>query len=112
LAKEGLVNNAQQMDEFCKEKGFAKWFETSAKENINIDTSTRFLISEVIIEISLSFSFLTFSLKIMKHTEQLQPRALGERRVGALVVHDKPMEKGSGGRKCCGGGNDSDDRKN
>jgi len=48
----------------------------------------------------------------MKHTEQLQPRALGERRVGALVVHDKPMEKGSGGRKCCGGGNDSDDRKN
>jgi len=57
LAKEGLVNNALQMDEFCREKGFAKWFETSAKENINIDTSTRFLISEVIIGISLLFLF-------------------------------------------------------
>ena len=48
--KEGLVNNAQQMDEFCKEKGFAKWFETSAKENINIETSSKFLISEVMKE--------------------------------------------------------------
>jgi Ras-related protein Rab-32 len=57
LAKEGLVNNALQMDEFCREKGFAKWFETSAKENINIDTSTRFLISEVIIKISLLLLF-------------------------------------------------------
>jgi Ras-related protein Rab-32 len=47
LVKEGLVNNAQQMDDFCKEKGFAKWFETSAKENINIEASSRFLISEV-----------------------------------------------------------------
>jgi Ras-related protein Rab-32 len=36
------------MDDFCKEKGFAKWFETSAKENINIEASSRFLISEVI----------------------------------------------------------------
>jgi Ras-related protein Rab-32 len=35
------------MDEFCREKGFDKWFETSAKENINIDTSIRFLINEV-----------------------------------------------------------------
>ena len=45
--KEGLVNNAQQMDEFCKEKGFAKWFETSAKENINIEESCQCLIREV-----------------------------------------------------------------
>ncbi len=62
MVKEGLVNNAQQMDDFCREKGFAKWFETSAKENINIDTSTRFLISEVIIEICFYFKlkFLIF----------------------------------------------------
>jgi Ras-related protein Rab-32 len=37
------------MDEYCRDKGFAKWFETSAKENINIEASTRFLITEVII---------------------------------------------------------------
>jgi len=49
----------------------------------------------------------------MKHTEQLQPRASGERRSGTLVVHDKLPEKASGGRKCCGGGgSNSDDRKN
>ena len=47
LAKEGLVNNSQQMDEFCQEKGFIQWFETSAKENINIEASAKFLIGEV-----------------------------------------------------------------
>jgi len=57
LTKEGSAINAQEMDEFCREKGFAKWFETSAKENINTDTSIRFLVSEVIIEISLLFLF-------------------------------------------------------
>jgi Ras-related protein Rab-32 len=57
LAKEGLVNNAQQMDDFCKEKGFAKWFETSTKENINIEAPFQFLISEV-----KSFSCVIFNL--------------------------------------------------
>jgi Ras-related protein Rab-32 len=45
------------MDDFCKEKGFAKWFETSAKENINIEASSRFLVSEV-----KSFSYVSFNL--------------------------------------------------
>jgi Ras-related protein Rab-32 len=62
MAKEGLVNNAQQMDEFCRDKGFAKWFETSAKENINIDQSTRYLISEVIVIISFYCNFMFFIL--------------------------------------------------
>ncbi|KAK3088250.1 hypothetical protein FSP39_016595 [Pinctada imbricata] len=47
-AKEGLVNNANQMDEFCKEKGFVGWFETSAKENINIDDAARFLVNQIL----------------------------------------------------------------
>jgi hypothetical protein len=95
------------MDEFCREKGFAKWFETSAKENINIETSARFLNTEVTTEIQFYFYFkaLIF-LKIMKHTEQLQPRPQGgsQPRSGTLVVHDKPDPKASSGRKCCGGG--------
>ena len=45
--KEGLMNNASQIDEFCKERGFIGWFETSAKENINIDESARFLVTQV-----------------------------------------------------------------
>ncbi|XP_002733795.1 ras-related protein Rab-32-like [Saccoglossus kowalevskii] len=47
-AKEGLVNNASQMDDYCKEKGFIGWFETSAKENINIDEAARFLVTAIL----------------------------------------------------------------
>ncbi|XP_052827171.1 EF-hand calcium-binding domain-containing protein 4B isoform X2 [Octopus bimaculoides] len=46
--KEGLVNNTEQMDDFCKEKGFLSWFETSAKENINIDEAARFLVGQIL----------------------------------------------------------------
>jgi len=41
------------MDEYCRENGFIKWFETSAKENINIDTATQFLTNEVTVIIFL-----------------------------------------------------------
>ncbi|XP_070209567.1 ras-related protein Rab-32-like isoform X3 [Littorina saxatilis] len=47
-AKEGLVNNTSQMDDFCKEKGFIGWYETSAKENINIDEAARFLVTRIL----------------------------------------------------------------
>ncbi|GFS18151.1 Ras-related protein Rab-3 [Elysia marginata] len=47
-AKEGLVNNTTQMDEFCKDKGFIGWYETSAKENINIDEAARFLVTKIL----------------------------------------------------------------
>ncbi|CAC5394559.1 RAB32 [Mytilus coruscus] len=46
-AKEGPVNNVSQMDDFCKENGFVGWFETSAKENINIDEAARFLVTRL-----------------------------------------------------------------
>jgi hypothetical protein len=45
--KEGLVNNATKMDEYCKERGFTAWFETSAKENINIEDAARCLVTKV-----------------------------------------------------------------
>jgi len=45
--KEGLANHPSKMDEFCKEKGFDAWFETSAKENINIDEAARTLIRKI-----------------------------------------------------------------
>ena len=41
------MNNASQMEEFCRDKGFVTWFETSAKENINIDEAARCLVSKV-----------------------------------------------------------------
>ncbi|NXS63001.1 RAB32 protein, partial [Brachypteracias leptosomus] len=37
-----------QMDQFCKEGGFVGWFETSAKDNINIDEAARFLVENIL----------------------------------------------------------------
>ncbi|XP_078382997.1 ras-related protein Rab-38-like [Oculina patagonica] len=47
-AKEGLVNNASQMDEYCSDKGFISWFETSAKEDINISEAAKYLVSKIL----------------------------------------------------------------
>ncbi|KAF4528827.1 hypothetical protein B566_EDAN015027 [Ephemera danica] len=46
--KEGLVNTPARMDEYCKEHGFSGWYETSAKENINIDEAARFLVTKIL----------------------------------------------------------------
>lgn len=35
------------MDDYVKEHGFAGWFETSAKENINIEEAARALVNKV-----------------------------------------------------------------
>lgn len=48
LAKEGLVKNSKEMDDYCGEKGFVGWFETSAKENLNINQAAEFLVQKII----------------------------------------------------------------
>lgn len=35
------------MDEYCKENNFAGWYETSAKENVNIDEAAKALVNKV-----------------------------------------------------------------
>ncbi|XP_060627117.2 ras-related protein Rab-38 [Anolis sagrei] len=45
--KEVLVNNGIKMEQFCQENGFVGWFETSAKENINIDEASRCLVKHI-----------------------------------------------------------------
>ncbi|GAB5591474.1 rab32 [Umbelopsis nana] len=40
--------NAAEMDTFCKENGFIKWFETSAKDNTNIDDAARHLVTSIL----------------------------------------------------------------
>lgn len=44
------------MDDYVKEHGFAGWFETSAKENINIEEAARALVNKVIIYCYTAFS--------------------------------------------------------
>lgn len=36
-----------KMDEYCKQNGFAGWFESSAKDNVNIEESARALVTKV-----------------------------------------------------------------
>ncbi|GBP13325.1 Ras-related protein Rab-32 [Eumeta japonica] len=47
--KEGIVNSPTKMEEYCREKGFAGWFETSAKENINIEEAARSLVNKILL---------------------------------------------------------------
>ncbi|XP_013372131.1 PREDICTED: ras-related protein Rab-32 [Chinchilla lanigera] len=41
-------HSPSQMDQFCKDHGFSGWFETSAKDNINIDEAARFLVENIL----------------------------------------------------------------
>lgn len=61
------------MDEYCKEKGFAGWFETSAKDNINIDDAAKFLVGTVNTltnsSFKISFFALTFFVQILQNDQ-------------------------------------------
>ncbi|XP_056612393.1 ras-related protein Rab-38 [Triplophysa dalaica] len=43
-----LTNNGIRMEQFCQENGFVGCFETSAKENINIDEAAQCLVKHII----------------------------------------------------------------
>ncbi len=47
LASEGFLGNVNQLEEYCRDKNFHAWFETSAKENIGIDEAARSLVGKV-----------------------------------------------------------------
>jgi Ras-related protein Rab-32 len=46
--KEGLVQNKDQMDRYAEDKGFAAWYETSAKDNLGIEDAAHCLIRAVL----------------------------------------------------------------
>ncbi|XP_018795745.1 PREDICTED: ras and EF-hand domain-containing protein homolog isoform X2 [Bactrocera latifrons] len=47
--KQGIVTTPEKMDEYVRENGFAGWYETSAKENINIDEAARALVNKILL---------------------------------------------------------------
>ncbi|KAG0188069.1 rab32, member RAS oncoprotein [Apophysomyces sp. BC1034] len=44
----GQPVNVSEMNRFCEDNGFVKWFETSAKDNTNIDEAARDLITAIL----------------------------------------------------------------
>ncbi|XP_030053894.1 ras-related protein Rab-32 isoform X2 [Microcaecilia unicolor] len=46
--KETSRQTHSHLDQFCKESGFVGWFETSAKDNINIDEAARSLVEHIL----------------------------------------------------------------
>ncbi|XP_032389148.1 ras-related protein Rab-38b [Etheostoma spectabile] len=42
-----LINNSIKMNQFCKDHGFLGWFETSAKDNLNIGEAANFLVKHI-----------------------------------------------------------------
>lgn len=46
--KQGIVTTPAKLDEYVKEHGFAGWFETSAKENVNIEEAAKSLVNKVL----------------------------------------------------------------
>jgi len=46
--KQGIVTMPSKLDEFVKDHGFTAWFETSAKDNINIDESANALVNKIL----------------------------------------------------------------
>jgi len=48
LAKEGFVKTGNEMDKYVKDNGFLNWFETSAKDNINIDKAAKCLVEYIL----------------------------------------------------------------
>ncbi|XP_044077878.1 ras-related protein Rab-38 isoform X2 [Siniperca chuatsi] len=43
-----LGSQQPQLDSFCRENGFVGWFETSAKENANIEEAARCLVEHIL----------------------------------------------------------------
>ncbi|KAG5843557.1 ras-related protein Rab-38-like [Anguilla rostrata] len=47
-SREGLCSQLPKLDTFCRDNGFVGWFETSAKENTNIDAAARCLVENIL----------------------------------------------------------------
>lgn len=48
LKENGFGVSKAEMDDFCEENGFVKFFETSAKENTNIEEAIHFLVDKIL----------------------------------------------------------------
>ncbi|CAG9799594.1 unnamed protein product [Chironomus riparius] len=70
--KQGLVALPAKMDEYCKENGFTGWFETSAKENTNIDESAKALVSKILINDKLIHNDMVDGERLILNAEDVE----------------------------------------
>ena len=47
-ASEGMFLDPAKMEEFCQDVGFAGYFATSAKDNVNVDEAASFLLGKIV----------------------------------------------------------------
>lgn len=47
MPKEGAAKDADILDKFCEEHGFCGWYYTSAKDNVNVEESAKYLVAKV-----------------------------------------------------------------
>ncbi|KAL0484662.1 Ras-related protein Rab [Acrasis kona] len=76
----------ETMNNYCAENGFVGWFETSAKENKNIEEAARFLVDKI--------------LENYIEVKQEDPEAL---KIGNPVTLEKNGDSRNAGAGCCGG---------
>jgi len=46
--KDGWGKTKEEMDKFCAEHGFVGWFETSAKDDVNIEGASQELVKHIL----------------------------------------------------------------
>ncbi|CAF0848842.1 unnamed protein product [Rotaria sordida] len=70
LVKDGIVVSETHMTEFCRKHKFIRWYETSARENINIEESILFLVKEIMKNINTMKSIRRRLSEVIEITQQ------------------------------------------
>ncbi|KAJ4460827.1 putative Ras-related protein Rab-32 [Paratrimastix pyriformis] len=81
------ATNPAQLDRYIEENGFVGWFETSAKDNINIEEAVQFLVTKI----------------LETETQTKEPAAAKEAtpNIDISKPSNPPEGKGGKGGKCC-----------
>jgi len=53
-ASEGWGKSKEEMEQFCKDQGFVAWFETSAKDDVQIDGASNKLVSTILEKVTIT----------------------------------------------------------
>lgn len=102
--RDSVINEPKVLDRFCEEHGFRAWFACSAKENIRIDESARFLIAQVSCACFTSV-FLTqltsvCCLQILE-TQRAVDNATTDQERSVIVLGNRPAAEASRERDRC-----------